>query len=246
MISFAQNFEDVILARVFSGCIDGFYVDVGAGDPIALSITKWFYDLGWCGINIEPNERLFKQLSQDRKRDINLNCGAGASRMDAPFLELPVAEFSSFDPRIVVDAEKKGIAAIRRMVAVVPLTEILDQYSGGRNIDFLKIDVEGWEREVLRGLDLEKYRPTVILVEATLPQTQIQSYSEWETFIIGARYSFVYFDGLNRFYLANEHIRLEKHFVLPPNVFDDITLGTTEEALKKFEFGPPIAYRANS
>src|SRR2546423_10649850 len=66
VITYAQNFEDVILARVFSGCTDGFYVDVGAGDPLNLSVTKWFYDLGWDGINIEPNRALFKRLVEAR------------------------------------------------------------------------------------------------------------------------------------------------------------------------------------
>jgi len=57
MISYAQNFEDVLLGRVFHNRTDGFYVDVGAGDPVELSVTKWFYDLGWSKIGYEhvPN-----------------------------------------------------------------------------------------------------------------------------------------------------------------------------------------------
>ena len=66
MISFAQNFEDVILARVFQGRSAGFYVDIGAGDPVTLSVTKWFYDQGWSGINVEPNKTLFDRLSKAR------------------------------------------------------------------------------------------------------------------------------------------------------------------------------------
>jgi glycosyltransferase involved in cell wall biosynthesis len=115
---------------------------------------------------------------------------------------------------------------------VVPLTEILDQYADGRHIDFLKIDVEGWEREVLCGLDLEKYRPTVILVEATWPETRIESQLEWEADVVAARYTSVYFDGINRFYLANEHLRLKEHFVLPPNIFDEIQPAALVRALK--------------
>jgi len=65
LISYAQNFEDVMLARVFHGRKNGFYVDVGAADPINLSVTKWFYDLGWSGINVEPNRKLFERLAAD-------------------------------------------------------------------------------------------------------------------------------------------------------------------------------------
>ena len=222
MISYAHNFEDVMLARVFSGRTDGFYVDVGAGDPVALSVTKWFYDLGWSGINIEPNRSLFKKLSADRSRDVNLDCGAGASRKSAQFMEMPIPELSSFDSRVHARARGQKIFGTTRTVRVLPLTEILDQYAGERHIDFLKIDVEGWEREVLCGLDLEKYRPTVILVESTWPETRIESQSEWEDDLIAARYTFVYFDGINRFYLANEHLHLKENLVLPPNIFDDI------------------------
>src|SRR5687768_14328886 len=98
IVSYAQNFEDVILARLFSGRNHGFYIDVGAGDPIRFSITKWFYEQGWCGINIEPNSYLYKRLVLDRPRDINLNCGAGAQSGKVAFYEMDVPELSTFDP----------------------------------------------------------------------------------------------------------------------------------------------------
>jgi FkbM family methyltransferase len=235
VISYAQNFEDVILARVYSSRTDGFYVDVGAGDPVNLSVTKWFYDLGWSGINIEPNRSLFKKLSADRSRDVNLECGAGASRKHAQFMEMPIPELSSFDSGVQASAREQKIFGTIRTIHVVPLTEILDQYADERHIDFLKVDVEGWEREVLCGLDLEKYRPTVILVESTWPETRTESQSEWEDDLIAARYTFVYFDGINRFYLANEHLHLKEHFVLPPNIFDDIQPAALVRALKVSE-----------
>lgn len=221
MISYAQNFEDVMLARAFAGRDTGFYVDVGAADPVNLSVTKWFYDLGWSGLNIEPNAHLFERLVADRPRDINLNCGVGAVASEAQFLELDVGELSSFDPRVKQTADSRGTAGATRTVSVVPLTELLAQHCDGRAIDFLKIDVEGWELEVLKGLDLHRFRPAIILAEATLPQTRVESHGEWEPLLLAADYSFVYFDGVNRFYLANEHAGLKVHFAVPPNVFDE-------------------------
>src|SRR6202034_3167272 len=77
MISYAQNFEDVMLRRVFRDRKQGFYIDVGAMDPVVESVTKFFYDEGWSGINIEPNEWFYSKLLQDRPRDINLNLAVG-------------------------------------------------------------------------------------------------------------------------------------------------------------------------
>src|SRR3990170_2668962 len=71
-ISYAQNFEDVILRRVLKDVEQGFYIDVGASDPVDDSVTKAFYDLGWHGINIEPIPTYFNLLCEHRPRDINL------------------------------------------------------------------------------------------------------------------------------------------------------------------------------
>lgn len=80
IISYAQNFEDVILWRVLMDVKDGFYIDVGANDPIEMSVTKWFYDQGWHGINMEPSEEYFRKICKARPRDINLQQGAGKKR----------------------------------------------------------------------------------------------------------------------------------------------------------------------
>src|SRR6478735_6590112 len=117
-----------MLARVFAGRNTGFYVDVGAADPINLSVTKWFYDLGWSGLNIEPNKQLFRRLVADRPRDINLDCGLGAVASEAEFLELEFGELSSFDPRIPQTPENKARAVESRIVKVLPLTDILAQH----------------------------------------------------------------------------------------------------------------------
>jgi FkbM family methyltransferase len=235
MITYAQNFEDVMLGRVFRDRIDGFYVDVGAGDPVELSVTKWFYDLGWSGINIEPNPTFYQKLVAERARDVNLQCGAGAIEGDALYFQLSANELSSFDPDVRARAAAAGMPVVPRDVAVLPLTRILDRHSNGRAIDFLKIDVEGWEREVLTGLDLQHYRPTVILVEATLPTTRIESHSKWEDILVRSDYAAVHFDGLSRFYLPNERMDLKVHFQLPPNIFDGFK--TWQQASSETELG---------
>ena len=71
-ISYAQNFEDVMLWRALCDMENGFYVDVGAADPKELSDTRAFYERGWSGINVEPLDEYFDKLTQARPRDTNL------------------------------------------------------------------------------------------------------------------------------------------------------------------------------
>jgi FkbM family methyltransferase len=218
MISYAQNFEDVILARVFRGRNKGFYVDVGAGDPTHLSVTKWFYDQGWSGINLEPNSKLYERLVAARPRDCTLNIGASDAKGTLEFTETDYAELSTF-----LDAGETELRGAKRLVNVASLNDILEKHGKSRTIDFIKVDVEGWELQVLRGLNLRRYRPTIFVVEAVLPESQTPSHEGWEPVLTANGYSMVYFDGLNRFYLAEERSDLASMFTLPPGVFDAIT-----------------------
>src|SRR5690349_18172580 len=77
MISYAQSFEDVLLNRAFRDRSSGFYIDIGAMDPVLTSVTKTFYDRGWHGINIEPAPTFHQKLMRDRTRDINLDVAVG-------------------------------------------------------------------------------------------------------------------------------------------------------------------------
>jgi hypothetical protein len=111
-------------------------------------------------------------------------------------------------------------------VEVLPLHQILQPYAG-QAIHFLKIDAEGSEREVLLGMDLSHFRPWVILVEATAPESQTRISEQWQETIIKNGYKRVYFDGLNEFFLASERMELASRFEAPPNVFDDFELAAT-------------------
>ena len=91
---------------------------------------------------------------------------------------------------------------------------------GVETVHFLKIDVEGSERAVLEGFSFETVRPWIVVVEATEPNSTREVSAEWEHLLVGRHYQFVYFDGLNRFYIAAEHADLARHFSCPPNPFD--------------------------
>jgi FkbM family methyltransferase len=235
MISYAQNFEDVILHRCFAGQKEGFYIDVGAMDPVLHSVTKAFYDEGWSGINIEPNEAFYSKLLQERPRDMTLNVAVGEREETRPWHLFREYGLSTFDDHYRDRFVAQGFEVEEKTARITTLAAICQEYVH-RKISFLKIDCEGWETFAIKGADWERFRPIVVIVEATEPLSTTPSWSEWEPLLIeNGHYEMVYFDGLNRFYLQREYSDLRRHFQVPPNVFDDFTPYTTFEALEKVD-----------
>lgn len=221
LISYAQNFEDVILHRALKDVKCGFYIDVGAHDPLVDSVTKVFYEMGWRGINIEPVAFWFNKLVADRAEDINLRLATSDKIGKLEFFELIDTGLSTIEKDLANKHSKDfGYQIHQYEVPTVTLTSIINEHVNGE-IHFLKIDVEGAEEITLQGLDLSQIRPWIILIESTAPMTQEPTYHAWEALIERNRYHFVYFDGLNRFYIADEHSELNDRFSSPPNVFDN-------------------------
>ena len=218
-ISYAQTYEDVMLARAFAGIARGFYIDVGAQDPRFDSVTKAFYDQGWHGINLEPVEHWHRKLVLDRPRDINLCLAAGDHEGSLEFHETDESGLSTSSADIAGRHRAEGIVLRTRQVPVSTLDAICRRHDVAE-VHFLKVDVEGAEAEVLRGLDLTRLRPWIILVEATEPNSRVSTHARWESLVTDHDYRMVYQDGLNRFYLAREHEDLAPAFDAPPNIFD--------------------------
>lgn len=218
-ISYAQNLEDVMLWRVFFGLEKGFYIDVGANDPVIDSVTKAFYDRGWRGINVEPLHTCYQRLCQKRPRDVNLQVAAGTQKATLVFYEIPDTGLSTLNCDIAEQHRLHGWEVIENKVPVLTLVDICQHYAQ-ETIHFLKIDVEGTEKQVLLGMDFQRYRPWVIVIEATVPLGQQQNYHEWEDILLHHGYQYVYFDGINRFYLAQEEAEMATYLSSPPNHFD--------------------------
>ncbi len=181
MVSYAQNREDVLLQRLFPRDHLGFYVDVGAGDPVEFSVTKHFYDRGWHGINLEPAAHYFDRLVAQRPRDVNLKIGAWDSDGELDLLEATTPTgLSTFLEDVARSGGMAGIEFRRRRVPVSTLVSVLGAYAPDV-IDFLKVDVEGAESRVLAGNDWGRFRPRVVVVESTRPGSTAQTHEEWET-----------------------------------------------------------------
>ncbi len=219
MISYAQNFEDVLLRRALYEVVRGTYVDVGAQHPTVDSVTKWFYDSGWSGINIDPHPDYYAQLTRDRPRDINLKVAVSDVEGNAQFCFVRDSGLSSLDMSAAHIAAKHGLTSQTGTVEMLTLDSILKQHRVDE-IHFLKVDVEGSEAQVLGGIDLRVHRPWIVLVEATEPVSPVTTWHRFETLLTDRGYHFAHFDGLNTWYLRDESIHLADRFLLPPNVFD--------------------------
>jgi len=219
IISYAQNHEDIILWRALKHVAMGFYIDVGANDPVEDSVTKLFYEHGWNGINIEPSLVYFERLQKERSRDVNLAFVVGASDEIVTFYETATRGWSTSNQRVGELYRANGQASLKE-VQQHRLNTILESH-GNKTIHFIKIDVEGAEAEVISGLDFERFRPWVLVVESLDPISHQPEYEKWESKVISGGYNFVFFDGLNRFYVAKEHEELIPAFSSPPNVLDD-------------------------
>jgi FkbM family methyltransferase len=224
-ISYARNYEDVMLWRALGHIESGFYIDVGAWSPDVDSVTRAFYEHGWRGINVGRNPMFDAQLLARRPRDINLGMALSNKAGSLMTSFLGNTGLSTFDNTIAQNHARSGLAVDKQKVRVTTLADLWTQHvPEGQAVHFLKVDVEGFERAVLRGNDWSKYRPWIIVVEATLPMSQQESHEEWEPMILMAGYRFAYADGLNRFYIAEEHVELLPSFKYPPNIFDGFKL----------------------
>lgn len=213
---FSQFYEDYVLSYVFSDVANGTYVDVGANDPDAMTVTKHFYLKGWRGVNIEPNPDHRAKLQKSRPEDENMELGIADTRATLQFYRFdpPAHGLSTFDREIAERHGKAGYQYDEIVIPVVTLTDVLDKsqiVDGAFN--FLNIDVEGFERKVLTGLDFARFPPAVVMIEATAPLTEEETEHDWEGVLYGAGYRFALDDGLNRYYVHSSRLDLLPRFL---------------------------------
>lgn len=221
MISYAQNFEDVILARAFAGQKCGFYIDVGVWHPTNDSVTKHFYDLGWSGVNVEALPEQHQLIAQARPRDTNLHAAASSKPGSLRMHRVKDSGLSTASTDFAQRHAADGWQVETLDVPTITLADICRQHAAGKVIDFMKIDVEGAEADVIASGDWHTFRPRVLLVEATEPNAPTPAYADWEPTVLAADYAFCYFDGLNRWYVPADDATLRSAFHAPPNPFDN-------------------------
>jgi FkbM family methyltransferase len=197
-----------MLSRLFPSTT-GCYVDVGAYEPTEFSNTRHFYDLGWSGVNIEPIPWRFERIRAARPRDVNLNVGIGSVNGLLPFYEMDPPTLSTFNAeeaeRCVAFPGHRIVA--KREIPVRTLRDVLAEHAAGRRIDFLSVDTEGFEEEVIRGNDWDRFRPVALLIEhRRYHPTGLEGSTtdRWEPILIQHGYRLAASNPINALYVRAE------------------------------------------
>lgn len=223
LTSHAQNFEDVILWRALKDVENGFYIDIGAQDPIKDSISLAFYEKGWRGVHVEPLPQYAESLRRHRPDETVIEAVVGQHEGSLTLFAFDDTGLSTAVASIAERHSESGLSPREIVVDQIPLSSILDSH-GGRDVHWLKIDVEGMEADVIDSWGASPMRPWVVLVESTAPSSDEPSHQRWEPKLLSYGYTFAYSDGLNRFYVSDQHQDLLKHFGPGPNIFDGFVL----------------------
>jgi len=219
---YSRNLEDVMLRRALGHIPRGCFLDVGAYHPVVDNNTYALYLAGWRGIAVEPLIEFRDAWEALRPDDIHLDV-AVAARAEEKTLYVVAGEASQLSTLDAGHAENwraRGLKIVPRPVPAITLNAILDAYLDSE-LHLLCLDVEGMEAQALAGLDLRRYRPWLMLIEAIQPVSKTPGHEDWEPAVLGAGYEFIYFDGANRYYAAREHAGLARHFARPPDAADD-------------------------
>ena len=162
----SQYGEDIVISWLFLHKSNGFYVDIGAYHPKKLSNTNWFYERGWRGINIDPNLDSIELFNEQRPEDINLGVGVHSTPGELNFYKFEEPNLNTLNREVAEEHIANKIQLINKApVPVKRLDAIFDEHAKGRKIDFITIDAEGVDMEVLESNDWEKYYPTVVCIE---------------------------------------------------------------------------------
>lgn len=212
-LSRAQNLEDIVLWRTLGQVRNGCYIDIGASHPHTFSVSRGFYDHGWRGTHFEPLPTSAALLRADRPDEtvyeVALSDFAGT-------IDFHVSPIEGRSTAVAVHAGPQD-AVIQVQAATL---SSFDAHWSGTDVHWMKIDVEGMEAAVLRGWNPTTLRPWVLVIEATRPDSPEPNHFDWEPLVFAAGYQLALFDGLNRFYIANEHEQLRPRLAAPANVFD--------------------------
>ena len=221
-LSYAQRFEDFHLWRCFDGQERGFYVDIGAGHPVYDNVSFAFYLARWQGITVEPNPALAELGRAVRPRDHLFEglCGEAVGEATL-YLQREFHGLSTTIAEHAQTAEKEVSRAAEKLtLPMTPLAALCEQHAPPV-FDFLKVDVEGAEADVLRGADFARFRPKVIVVEAIKPFTLAPAWDEWEPLLSQHGYAYVWDDELNRYYVAEEARALTEKLCAGPKWYAD-------------------------
>lgn len=208
--SYSQCGEDMILNVILYNVKKGFYVDIGAFDPLDQSNTCFFYEKGWSGINIDAKPSSMKLFNVLRRRDINLEIPISDIQETLTYHMFQSSSFNSFDEEIAHNLKDKIINT--KKLNTEKLSWVLDNYCSTKEIDFFTIDTEGFDLKVLKSNDWNKYRPKVIVTELFGGRINIEN-NNIAKFLEKQNYTYFCNTPVNAFFIENTF--LKKRFSMP-------------------------------
>ncbi len=233
LLIFSQDDEDLILYHVLKNIEKICWIDAGANHPVHASVTKFFSLRGGVGINIEPQHGFYAKLKKDRPNDTSIEAGVSSEAGELELFGREGSQAASF-------AESRGLNAGSqpRKVPVITLGDICRQYFRPQDdIHILKIDVEGWEKQCLEGMDFQFIKPWILCIESSGPDDSSPAHLKWEAIVTNAGYEFAMQYRVNRFYVSKEHLELKRLFLSPDKLrkIYNVTKYTDYKINEKYE-----------
>ena len=189
---------DIILLKK-----NGFYVDVGANNPLIQSNTHYFYKKGWKGINIDATPNSMKLFNKIRKRDINIEKPISDKHETLKYYLFSPSYYNTFEERFAELYKDKLVGEIE--LSTSTLSQIFEKYINNNEIDFLSVDVEGWDLKVLKSNDWLKYRPSVVVIEyITYYKSELEHRTKIKEFLESNGYILFCNSPTNGFFLENK------------------------------------------
>ncbi len=224
-VSYAQNFEDVLLWRLLHDVGQGQYLDIGAQDPVFDSVSLAFYNAGWRGLHVEPTPAYAARLREARPDETVVEAAITSSAGPIEFYEIPETGLSTGKAEIAERHRESGFEKRTILVPCMRLDSLFETLSG--NVHWMKVDVEGMEAEVLKSWGDHPLRPWVLLIEATFPNTQEHCEHLWIDEVRKRGYREAHFDGLSRYFIHDDHDELVGRLEAPVNLFDAFHVTST-------------------
>ena len=203
---YSQLGEDITLRHIFLDKVfrskeTGFFVDVGCNHPTDGNNCYFFYARGWRGINLDGNAELIKKFHKQRPRDISLCLLVSDQEKEVDFFLMEADKLSSMDAPAIEQSDQDFAKSKKIVLRTRSLTSILDEYlDKNQKIDFLNVDAEGHDLQVLKSLDFARYTPEIIVVEigvANIEQAQKHPITDY---LHSVGYAMIYFSIISAFF----------------------------------------------
>jgi FkbM family methyltransferase len=169
----SESFQDIIAWLYHKRKDKGFYIDIGACDGLSGSNTYIFEQIGWEGLCIEPQPDVFNRLKKHRKCDCYNVAISDKGKETENFYQVEGGDALGRIAEGISDTQKKWMKETGKLkeikVRTSTFSEIMNNYSDINHIDFMSIDVEGYEMEVLKTIDFKKWTFGLITIEASHP-----------------------------------------------------------------------------